>query len=158
MDKKQMEKLIQMRPDRYKGKVLQLREDGGLDVGTAFEGETLTQQQYKDQCDVNKIMGKYINGAVINHVNTRTGVYADITSLPVDYLDAMNTIVQAQQSFDQLPAELRLKFNNDPGQMISFLKDESKIKESIELGLRTVMKNPDYVEPKPATAGAAEQK
>lgn len=142
------------RDERYKDKVVKVRENGSLSVASKPEGESMAQQQYKDQCDVNKIMGKYVTGGVINHLNTLNGVYADLTALPADYMDAMNTIVQAQSAFETLPADVRLRFGNDPGQLVQFMSDPNMVEESIKLGLRTLNKNPDYVPPKspdPAT-------
>ena len=48
-------------------------------VGVAFEGESLTQQEYKDDCDVNVMIRRAVAGdtTVFRHP-----VYADVVVAP----------------------------------------------------------------------------
>ncbi|WNK12908.1 MAG: internal scaffolding protein [Microvirus sp.] len=118
------------------------RPDGSIDVQEIPEGKSLTQQQFKDECDVNSIMRRYMQTGVITHTDSRSGVYADITELPASYQEALDVVRYANEAFMQLDAQVRNKFNNDPQAMIDFLNDPTKIDESISLGLREIEPNP----------------
>lgn len=104
-------------------------------VKTINEDPTMTQQQYKDQVNVNKIMEKYKKTGTITHVrNAANGVYLDLTEIP-DYPTALMQVQQAQQMFEQIPAHIRMKFSNDPGQLITYLKNPDNLQEAIKYGL-----------------------
>ena len=47
----------------------------------------------------------------------------------------MNQIVAAQEAFNGLPAAVRKRFGNDPGQMLDFLDDPQNASEAVKLGL-----------------------
>jgi len=113
---------------------LEKRENGSVRVATINSEPSKTQQQFKDMCDVNKIIAKFKKTGQITHISSSSGQYMDISNKP-DYLTAMNTIVQAQQSFMQLPAKLRKRFDNDPAQLLEFVHDEKNRQEAIDLGL-----------------------
>ena len=61
-------------------------------------------------------------------------VYGDFSSAQ-DYQSMMDTLVQAQEAFDGLPADIRDYFANDPAQLIEFVNDEKNLEEAVELGL-----------------------
>lgn len=117
-------------------KVVTVRANGRRRVQTEIEGKTLTQQQFKDQTDVNNIMEKYRKTGSITHINnSATGVYLDLTTMP-DYEQSLNTVIRGQNAFAAMPADIRQRFGNDPAQLIRFLADPSKQEEAIQLGLR----------------------
>jgi len=66
--------------------------------------------------------------------NVAKPYYGDFTGIS-DYHSALNQITAAQQGFMQLPAELRSRFDNDPGKLLEFLGDEKNLDEAIKLGL-----------------------
>lgn len=134
-----------MEPYVKNGKLISKRPNGRIRVQTIVEGESLTQQQFKDDCDVNLIMAKFMKTGQVTHWNSKSGVYGDFTEIP-SYHEAMQTITQAQDAFMQLPAEVRLKFNNDPQQLMDYLNDPQKVEESVKLGLREWKKNPEHNE------------
>lgn len=111
-----------------------------------------TQQQFKDQCDVNKLMARYKKaGYSLNRLpDPQKGVYADLTQIP-DYVTSLNTIRKADSAFADLPAELRLRFSNDPQKLIEFLNEEKNYDEGVKLGLlkpRPVVEQPPENEQK----------
>lgn len=127
-------------------KVRYKRENGTYGVRTVHVGESLTQQQFKDDQDVNIIMAKFAKTKDPRVLKLRdAGVYIDLVDAP-DYQESMQAIINAQNAFAAIPAEVRLeKFNNDPSKMIKFLKDPKNDDEAIKLGLkvkRPVEKNP----------------
>lgn len=118
-----------------------IRENGSKRVQTIFEEESLAQQQFKDQCDVNVIMNKYKKGKPITHLNTKTGVYADLLEIP-DYQQALHTIKSAQDAFMDLPAQVRAQHGNDPQQLINWLSNPSNDDEAVKLGLKVKKEKP----------------
>lgn len=61
-------------------------------------------------------------------------MYGDFSSVE-DYQAAVNSVMQAQDQFMALPAQIRKRFDNDPAQLIAFMNDPGNASEAIELGL-----------------------
>ena len=102
-----------------------------------IEGESLTQQCFKDEADINVIVGRYTAETAFVDPLTQSQVQAsfgDFTTIP-DFHAAQNILALANEAFDALPAELRKRFNNDPAEVLYFLNDESNREEAIRLGL-----------------------
>ena len=53
----------------------------------------------------------------------------------VDYQDAYNMVVKAEEAFMTLPAAVRARFANDPAGIFAFLQDPSNRDEAVQLGL-----------------------
>ena len=115
------------------------------------EGSTV-QQQFKESTDINNIMKKYEKDGVLLHVNRYQGAYGDFTVLP-DFQTAMHKMMDAQDMFMTLPASIRKKFNNDPGEFVEFATDPENQDQLRELGLAPKVKpgeEPKQEQPKPA--------
>lgn len=110
------------------------REDGSTDVETMIVGESMTQQQFKDATDVNEIMKRYTQTGEINHLNKGQGIYLDNIEIPA-YQDALDIVIQANLAFENLPAEVRKRFSNDPAELMQFLEDPKNREEGEKLGL-----------------------
>ena len=108
-------------------------------------GESMTQQQFKAECDVNNILAKYKRTGMLSHIQKHEGNFGDFSSLE-DYQTSLGKLMQAQQSFESLPSELRAKFENDPAQLISFLSDEKNNAEAVKLGLKIERKAPETIQ------------
>jgi len=93
-----------------------------------------TQQHMKKLTDVNSIIEKYRATGHFNHTKTSPGQYGDFSQFS-DFRTAMTQVINAQNSFDALPAHLRKRFANDPAELIEFLDDSSNLQEAISLGL-----------------------
>lgn len=106
------------------------RYDCPQEVGT----ETMTQQHFLEECDINSIMAKYKSTGIFTHVQAAAAQFGDFSAVP-SYQDGLNYIMEAQDLFDSLPARVRERFGNDPGQFIKFATDGKNIKELRELGL-----------------------
>lgn len=115
-------------------KIFFKRADGTLRIQYRFDGPTKTQQQFKDQCDVNNIIRKYNQTNEITHLARTRGVYADISTIG-DYADSLTKVMSAQEAFLTLPATVRRDFSNDPGQLLSFMKDPANFEKCVEYGL-----------------------
>lgn len=105
-------------------------------VGIVFEEASMTQQHFKDECDIDKILKKYNEtGFLVNPLESRRPAkWGDFSSVN-DYQTAMNKLVEVQEAFDALPSRVRDRFKNDPMQMLAFLEDENNLDEAVKLGL-----------------------
>lgn len=112
--------------------VLQTRERPR--VQKSFSQPSRTLQSFKDECDINTIMSKYEKNGLIDHVNTYGGQYGELPDV-VDYHENLNQILAAQEAFASLTANIRDRFQNDPGQFLEFVSDPENADEMRDLGL-----------------------
>lgn len=126
--------------------------------GIENKAASMTQSQFKDECDINKIMDRYFRtGCLSDPLNRmRPGTYGDFTEMG-DYMENMNKIVQAREMFDALPAKVRERFGNNPGAMIDFVLDENNRDEAKRLGLLKDDVSVDAVVEKPIISEKIEQ-
>lgn len=108
------------------------------------ENEGRTRQSFKDEADINKIMGKWRKQGFAENTTLNTPLYGDFTD-DRSYQDALNSIQSAKDVFAALPARVRARVENDPGKLIAFVADENNHDELVELGLV----NPISPEPAP---------
>lgn len=113
---------------------INIRPNGSKKVTTTFEKPSKTDQSWKEDCDVNNIIRKFLKTGTITHVNNKKSAYADVSEIP-DLLEAVLQIKDAQDIFDGLPSDIRKRFNNSPLDMVDFLQNEKNRDEAIELGL-----------------------
>lgn len=97
-------------------------------------GPGLTEQHHKKDCDIHHIMKRFEETGILNHVAQYEGQYANFLDAP-NYQEAQNLIAEANSMFETVPAKIRAKFANDPGQYVSFMTDPANIAEIEALGL-----------------------
>jgi phage internal scaffolding protein len=98
---------------------------------------SVTQQQFVKQCDINNVVRRYLGNGVLQSTPTMSQAraqYGDFTQI-TDYHTACNIVVQAQASFNMLPANIRSRFDNDPGKFIKFLEEPKNLDEAKKLGI-----------------------
>lgn len=110
------------------------KKTGRVRVQTINKEASMTQQQFKDECDINNIMKKYQTTGEFLHLTKKQGTYGDFSEL-TDYQGMLHKVMQADAAFAALPADVRLRFKNDPAELISFLQDEKNHDEGVKLGL-----------------------
>lgn len=116
-------------------------------VTTMFREPSLTQQHFRDECDINHIMARYREtGFLVNPMQRATAKpqFGDFSTVS-DFMTAQNTIAQARENFDALPSNIRERFGNNPASMLAFLENESNYEEAVKLGL--VEKRPEPASP-----------
>lgn len=92
-----------------------------------------TQQQFAEEADINTIVRRFgLTGELPSAM--RAPIYGDFTGI-TNYQDALNAVLQAEAGFNDLPADLRERFANDPARMLQFLADDRNKDEAIKLGL-----------------------
>lgn len=102
------------------------------------EGESLTKQAFRDECDINVIMARYENSGVLPVLASKEPRFGDFSSVE-DYHSACNRVLEAQALFDGMPASVRDHFGNDPERLIAACSDETRVDELRELGLLEVV-------------------
>lgn len=75
-------------------------------------------QSFAESCDINNIIKKFESGD-LNALNQRKGEFMDLTEMPTDYFEMVNTINEAKYKFERLPIEVKQKFDNDPNKFIA---------------------------------------
>lgn len=125
------------------------RDEVSLRSGFASAEPSLTQQNFKDDADINTIVRRFgITGELPRGLRAPT--YGDFSGIG-DFQSAMTAILSAESAFMQMPAEVRDRFKNDPGLFVDFCSNPDNQAEAEKLGL-VVSKPP--VEAPGASAGA----
>lgn len=112
-----------------------------------------TKPEFKDSCDVKKIIDRYHRTGQVP-LNTKNPIYGDFSKVQ-DYQQAMNTVILAQEQFESLPSQIRKKFNNNPEEFLNYMEenDGNMEKLALETGLLVKKQNDksrktEAVEPK----------
>jgi len=95
---------------------------------------SLTHQCFKDECDISNIMKRYTQTGLFEHMSSVRAQYGDFSNIP-DYQSALNVVIEANEAFNSLDAKVRARFDNDPGQFLSFCENPENRNEMISLGL-----------------------
>ena len=95
---------------------------------------SLTQQQFKDESDINNLVDRFLRTGEVPPVDARA-MYGDFIHAPDSYQEALNLVLDAQDGFNSLSSSIRQRFNNDPAELLSFLQDDSNLDEAVKLGL-----------------------
>lgn len=103
------------------------------DVTVEFKDASLTTQEDAEMADINNILAKYALG-VEPPLARGEPFFGDFSEVP-DMMSALDVLQRANDQFDELPLELRTRFNNDPRQLVDFVLDASNRKEAEDLGL-----------------------
>lgn len=69
-------------------------------------------QAYKESTEIANILTRFINGET-DVLNVTNGAYFDATDMPTSYAEYFARVKEAQHIFDQLPDEIKDKFDND---------------------------------------------
>ena len=85
---------------------------------------SLTQQCFKDECDIGKILRKYDKTGLITHVNQAKADYGDYSEVN-EFQESLNFVIKSQADFNALPSRIRKRFGNDPGAFFEFVTDPS---------------------------------
>ena len=107
---------------------------------------SMAKQSMADECDINILMLRYQKTGMLNHIIRYKGQYADVSNQE-DFQSALQTLQDANQMFDSLPAKVREKFKNDPGQFLAFVENPENREAMAELGL--LDRPPKKAEPDP---------
>lgn len=90
----------------------------------------LTQQHFKDECDINYLLKHY------NDIPAPPPVYADCSQYS-DLQSAIDMVHAAGEDFQNVPSEIRARFSNNPVDFFNFCNDPQNYEELVNLGLAT---------------------
>lgn len=88
---------------------------------------SMTQQSNADEANLNVIMDRYLSTGQLPQVRA-DAIQGDFTSV-FDYRTAVEAIRDSNDAFQELPAEIRKKFGNDPGNFIEFASNPDNLEE-----------------------------
>lgn len=103
-----------------------------------FNKPSKAQQNYRDSCNINKIIKRYASQTGVDPMtldpNSFGGLYGDFTQVPV-LRDALGQVAQVQSFFDALPLNIRDKFNHDVRSFVDFCSVPENHSVLVDLGL-----------------------
>lgn len=100
-------------------------------------GDSMTQQHFSDDADINTIMRKYSSHGIPPGMVDSPGSFGDFTGSS-DYLTSHLKVLEAQKRFMELPAEVRAHFDNDPAKLLDAVYNPTRKGELVKLGLVTL--------------------
>jgi len=108
-------------------------DDRSVETGLKCLDDSLTQQQFRDESDINNIVDRFM----------KTGHLPDPVSMPqyvdyegvFDFQSAMNVVRQADENFMRMDAKVRSRFHNSPQEFLEFFADPANAEEAVRLGL-----------------------
>jgi len=102
---------------------------------TYNEEESLTQQQFREDCDLNVLAVRFgLTGAPLPPAPIDPSAYGDFTNVP-DLRTALDLVNDATNRFMELPSGLRTRFHNRPGELWEFVNNPENADEAVRLGL-----------------------
>lgn len=108
-------------------------------VSVKFSKPSLTQQQFRQEADINNIIASVNNAGTVNNplwTGPRQPIYGDFASIPAaDYMSAQNMLLDANNNFMALPSEVRKRFNNNPAELLAYIQGNPPVEELARLGL-----------------------
>lgn len=116
------------------------------EVATRNDEPSLTRQADAEEADINVIMRRFGVTGRLPEVQMPPS-YQQFAEV-FDFQTAANVIRAAQESFNALDAETRLRFANDPARFVDFCQDPENLPDLRKMGL-AVPEPPAKVEPEP---------
>lgn len=118
------------------------RYNAGVREGWSSSVPSMTQQQFKDEADINYIVSMYDSSGVMPtfHGDGQAAaqpVFGDFASLPDNAQEMYNRMIEAKNNFDNLPLEVRKRFNYDPAAFLDFVDNPENLDELVAMGLAT---------------------
>lgn len=117
-----------------------------------FPEQGRTKQAFREECDINIIMARYIKTGVLDHTRAAVAQYLDVTGF--EFEAAHQLVAGAKSMFFQLPSAIRTQFDNDPGKFLEFMENPANAAKATEMGLLKAEPASGYP-PTDAPAGAA---
>jgi len=109
------------------------RDLASEESGLKCEDDSLTQQQFKEEADINTIVDRFMKSGVLPTPAVMPQ-FMDVEG-QFDYQTAMNYVRQADENFMRMDAKVRARFNNSPQEFLEFFANPENTEEAIRLGL-----------------------
>lgn len=75
-------------------------------------------QSHADSCDIHVILKRFAAGDT-SVLQQRAGAFADVSNLPTNFAEILNTVCAAEDIFGSLPSEVRNNFGNSVAQFLA---------------------------------------
>lgn len=104
--------------------------------GLEFHEPSLTQQQFKDECEIESLLKAHNLGQVMGILNNhdQQPLYADVSDIP-DFHDAQNHVARATEYFEGLSSDVRSRFNNSLAEFLTALNNPGAREALTEMGV-----------------------
>lgn len=118
------------------------QRDGSEDQYTSLTGidcpvdEDRAVQSGAEDADINQILRRFHVTGEMPAPPSAAPFYGDFTQV-TDFQSALAALEEAEETFNQLPAEVRRRFADDPAELIDFVSDPANRAEAARLGLLT---------------------
>ena len=103
------------------------------ETGLRCLDDSLTQQQFKEESDINTIVDRFLKSGVLPTAASMPQ-YVDYEGV-FDFQSAMNVVKAADDNFMRLDAKVRARFNNSPQVFLEFFANPDNAEEAVRLGL-----------------------
>lgn len=90
-----------------------------------------TKQSFVGESDINNLMKRYRATGLMRQFPGQPR-FMDCTSLPADYQDALNKVVEANRAFEMLSSDVRSQFDNEPAAFVAFASDPENLEQMRE--------------------------
>ncbi|MEG8107025.1 hypothetical protein [Escherichia marmotae] len=111
------------------------RYDPPPSPGIEFKEPTMTQQHFRDECDINKIVERAVRtGDTTVFTSAQRAEFYDASAI-TDYVDAMALIDDVHDDFKSLPSTIRSMFGNNVKQYVEWMSNPANWNKARELGL-----------------------
>lgn len=104
--------------------------------GLEFHEASLTQQQFKDECEIESLLKAHnlsqVMGIMSNH--NQQPLYGDVSEIP-DFHVSQNHLARATEYFEGLPSDVRSRFNNSLSEFLTTLNNPGAREALTEMGV-----------------------
>lgn len=105
-------------------------------IATFNTEDSLTNQSDAQEADINILVRKFGITGQLPQITGLQPLYGDFTSGD-DYRTMLDKVKAANEAFQQIPANIRKEFDNDPAKFVDFASDEKNIEKLREWKLAT---------------------
>ena len=99
-----------------------------------FTKPSRTKQSFRDEVDINQVIRRYHSTGVLPQNNTHELTFGDYSN-PIDFHEAQNKIMRANDLFYALPSHIRREFNDNPGDFLNFAQNPDNQDAMEDMGL-----------------------
>lgn len=108
--------------------ITQRPENGRRRVQTDDFGPSKAVQSQKDRADIKKIIARYKNTGIVDHLANVDRVFRDVSEF-TDFADLMRQTKEAERQFMTLPSKLRAVFDHSVERWLDVAHDPEKFEE-----------------------------
>lgn len=103
-------------------------------VGTKVFGQSLTKQEFREECDVNLILSRYQDAPPKPWGSPPVLRFGDFADAP-DFLAAQLLVKEAEDLYNSMPVQVRDRFGHNPANFLQFVHDPKNRDEAKRLGI-----------------------